>query len=209
MPDFKYAGQWNPGVLAFETSEGNLTPAGEATLTVETSDSDAAVFYTDRTKAETTDPDLTTNANGNLDDLPLFLDPGSYAYEVMDAQGNSHGPYFFVVNPDVEEPTVTFVDYTLVSETLVGGEPWQNPTSGSVVVAVPVTYTPTGGAAATLHVALSPTTEGSEGALEASFPISGPVVTLVHRIIVPPAWFLRLDAVQATIAAGTYQPVAA
>jgi hypothetical protein len=211
MPDFTFAGLFAPGTLVLADESGSLLPAAGATVTIENSSSDVPTFYTSRTKGSTTTPDLTTDSKGNWG--PYYLDPGDgYTYTVVDAAGHSHGPYPFTVFPDPAESTVTFVDFTI--ETIVGsiasGTPWENPNSQSVVVTVPITYSPTGSAVASLQVALSATTEGSAGTVDTSFPataVAGQIVT--HRFIVPPSWFLRLDVVHATIGAATYQNIAA
>lgn len=207
MADFVFAGIFAPGTLVLADEEGNLLPAAAATVTIENASSDVPTYYTNRTKGGTTTPDLVTDANGNWG--PYFVDPGAgYNYSVVDAQGNSHGPYPFTVNPDPAESTVTFVDFTPAALTLVSGTPWQNASAQSQLVAVPVAYVPTGSAAATLEVALAATSP-SAGGVDTSFPISGPLVTLTHRFIVPPGWWLRVDAAHATIAAGTQQSIAA
>lgn len=211
MADFTYAGLYAPGTLVLADEEGNLAPAAAATVAILNSSSETPTFYTNRTKGGTTTPDFVTDANGNWG--PYFIDPGAgYTYTVVDAQGNSHGPYSFTVNPDPEESTVTFVDYTVNSLTITTGVEWHNTTAGSQLVLVPVVYTPTGSDAAILKVGLSASTIGSAGPTDSEFPISGPVVTLTHRFIVPPGWYLRLDVDVnncAVIQAGSYQAIAA
>jgi len=211
MADFVYAGIYAPGSLALAGPEGSLLPAGDATVTILNSSSEVPTFYTDRTKDTPVSPDLVTDSSGNWG--PYWVDPGEgYSYSVVDAQGNSHGPYSFTVNPDPEEPTVTFVDFTVHSLTIATGVEWHNTTAGSQLVLVPVVYTPTGSDAAILKVGLSASTIGSAGATDTEFPISGPVVTLTHRFIVPPGWYLRLDVDVnncAVIQAGSYQAIAA
>jgi hypothetical protein len=208
MADFEFAGVWAPGTFAFNTPEGALEPAVAATVELLNSSSDVPTYYTSRTKGDTTTPDLVTDANGTID--PVFVDPGAgYTYTITDSSGNVHGPFDVTVNPDPAEPTVTFVDYTEHALTIVSGTPWQNETGQSVVVALPVEYAATDSAAASLNIALAAASPGSEGALEASFAENSLAITLVHRIIVPPTWWLRADAVEATIVAGTYQAVAA
>lgn len=102
----KYGGLFAPGALVFEASDGGVTPAPDATVTILNSSSDVPTFYTSRTSLTPVDsPDLTTDANGNWG--PYWLPPGAgYSYTVVDEAGHSHGPYFFTVFPDPAEPLV-------------------------------------------------------------------------------------------------------
>jgi len=67
-----------------------------------------------------------------------------------------------------------------------------------------LTLTPTGGAAATVLVELSPDNSTYSTLITITDPISGPVVILPLSVHVPAGWYLRLTSTQATIGATTY-----
>jgi len=67
-----------------------------------------------------------------------------------------------------------------------------------------LTLTPTGGAAATVKVELSPDNSTYSTLITISDAISGPVVTIPLSVHVPAGWYLRLTSTQATIGATTY-----
>ena len=106
-----YAGLYAPGTLALDNSDGTLSPAASASVTILDASSDVPTYYTNRVKGGTIpSPGLTTDASGNWG--PYWLDPGNYTYSVVDAGGHSHGPYDFTVFPDPAEPAVIVIPPT-------------------------------------------------------------------------------------------------
>lgn len=207
---YKYAGILALGSLVLENGDGALIPAGDATVTILDASDEVPTYYTDRTKGTPTTPDFITDDTGIVG--PFFVDPGAYTYTVVDSTGHTHpasGAYSVYVGPDSEEPTVDPVDYTPVSRTMVSGTPWQNTNPYAVIVRIPVTYSATSGAAAELQVAIAATSPGSAGAAEITQPVNSLVIQQTTRLIVPAAWYLRVDVTHAAIAAGDYQPVVA
>lgn len=210
MADYTYAGVLAIGSLVLENTDGTLIPAAGATVTILDADSDVPTYYTNRAKGGTTTPDFITDATGIVG--PFFVDPGTYTYTVVDAEGNTHpasGAYTVYVGPDAEEPTVDPVDYTAVAHTLVSGTPWQNTNPYAVSMRIPVAYAATSGAVAELQIGVAATSEGSAGNAEIIQPVNSLAQTITTRVIVPPGYWLRADTAHATIAAGDYTPVVA
>lgn len=91
--------------------------------------------------------------------------------------------------------------------TLASGTAWQNAYGYDVTLRVPVTYSPTASAAATLEVGVGPTATPTQ-ALEESEPISFPTgVVRTTTVYVPAGWYALLTATNAALGTATVVPV--
>ncbi|MGH7611806.1 MAG: hypothetical protein ACREN4_07280 [Candidatus Dormibacteria bacterium] len=117
------------------------------------------------------------------------------------------GPITSGENVTAFQPSLATSPPAPTTVALVSGTAWQNAYGYDVILRVPVTYSPTGAAAATLEVGVGPTNTPTQ-ALEESEPISfttGVVHTTV--VYVPAGWYALLTATNASLGTATVVPV--
>lgn len=105
-------------------------------------------------------------------------------------------------------PTIITAPPASSTTAIVSGTPFHNTAGYDVMVRVPVTYNPTGVAAATLQAVVASASPGAAGVVEESEPASF-TVGVIHTssYYVPNGYYLRLDVSNATLGTATIYPV--
>ncbi len=125
------------------------------------------------------------------------VDNGTYTSVSLANQGG----------PVVGQTVVSSDPPATTTAAITSGTAYQNTATYDVILRVPVTYSPTGSAAATLAVGIGPTAAPTQ-ITEDSEPATVTAGTVRTKVIyLPRQWYVLLTATNATLGTATVQPV--